>query len=105
MDSFGFIHQVKLLPTKDSHICLLHLLILQGFVGEYSSNELDMSFELRLTDENKLKILFSNREREREVEALNRNELLASNFRMKAQRDQFDRVTDIFITLNEQSQK
>lgn len=73
---------------------------LEGFVGKYHSQELDMNFELKLTDENKLKVLFSNREREREVEALNRNELLASNFIMKVERDPFGRVRDILVTLN-----
>lgn len=73
---------------------------LEGFVGAYHSSELDMSFELKLITENKLKIKFSNREREREVEVLNRNELLASNFILKVQRDQFDRATDILVTLN-----
>ena len=73
---------------------------LEGFVGKYSSSELAMSFELELTAENQLKIAFSNRERERQVEVLNRNELLASNFIMKVQRDQFDRAIDILVTLN-----
>ena len=73
---------------------------LEGFVGKYHSSELDMSFELKIMEKNKLKILFSNREREREVEVLNRNELLASNFILKVQRDQFDRATDISVTLN-----
>ena len=77
---------------------------LEGFVGTYHSRELDMSFELKLTEKNKLKIQFSNREREREVEVLNRNELLASNFILKVQRDQFDRATDILVTLNYRAQ-
>lgn len=73
---------------------------IEAFVGKYQSDELDMSFELKLTEENQLRIMFSNRDREREVEALNRNELLASNFILKIQRDPFDRVTDILVTLN-----
>lgn len=77
---------------------------LEGFVGRYYSSELDMSFELNLAENNRLKISFSNREREREVEALNRNELLASNFIMKVERDQFDRATDILVTLNYRAQ-
>lgn len=72
----------------------------EGFVGKYHSDELEMSFEIRLTAENQLKIKFSNRERERDLEALNRNELLASNFIMKVQRDRFDRVREILVTLN-----
>ncbi len=77
---------------------------LEGFVGNYYSSELDMSFELYLVEGNELKISFSNREREREVEVLNRNELLASNFIMKVERDQFDRATDILVTLNYRAQ-
>ncbi len=73
---------------------------LESFVGEYYSSELDMSFELKLKENNQLKLLFSNRERERTVEALNRNELLASNFIMKVQRDEFGRATDVLVTLN-----
>lgn len=73
---------------------------MEGFVGTYESNELDMSFEIRIKGGNQLKILFSNRDRERDVTVLNQNELLASNFRMKVQRDQFDRATDILVTLN-----
>lgn len=75
----------------------------EGFVGEYFSSELDMSLELFLIEKNKLNIKFSNRKRVREVETLNRNELLASNFRMKVQRDQFDRPTDILVTLNDKA--
>ena len=77
---------------------------LEGFVGKYHSRELDMGFELRMTEKNTLKILFSNREKERDVEVLNRNELLASNFVMKVQRGPFDRATDILVTLNDRAQ-
>ena len=72
---------------------------IEGFVGKYHSLELDMSFEITMTAENQLKALFSNRDRELDVEVLNRNELLADNFIMKVERDQFDRATDILVTL------
>lgn len=72
---------------------------IEGFVGTYHSTELDMSLEIRMTAGNQLKVLFSNREGERDVEVLNRDELLADNFIMKVQRDQFDRATDILVTL------
>jgi len=77
---------------------------LEGFVGRYYSKELDMSFELKLVEGNQLKVHFSNRERERDVQALNRNELLASGFIMKVGRDQFDRATEILVTLNYRAQ-
>ncbi|NRB47266.1 MAG: beta-lactamase family protein [Saprospiraceae bacterium] len=72
---------------------------IEGFVGKYQSTELDMSFEIKMIAENQLKVLFSNRDRELDVEVLNRNELLADNFIMKVERDQFDRATDILVTL------
>ena len=73
---------------------------IEGFVGKYHSSELDMSFELKLTEENKLSVLFSTDDREWEVEALNRDELLADHYIMKVQRDRFDRATDILVTIN-----
>ncbi|MEL7121214.1 MAG: serine hydrolase domain-containing protein [Bacteroidota bacterium] len=73
---------------------------IEGFVGTYNSTELEMSFKIRLTENNELRLKFSNRDREREVTVLNRNELVASNFKMKVQRDQFDRATEILVTLN-----
>ena len=102
---------VRFLPTGETIIYIKQahsaatLADLEGFIGKYRSSELDMSFELNLTEKNKLKISFSNREREREVEVLNRNELLASNFIMNVQRDQFDRPTEILVTLNHRAQK
>jgi len=72
---------------------------LESFVGTYVSNELDMSFKLRLSEKNTLKVSSSNRKGELDVEVLNRNELLASNFIMKVQRDVFDRPTDILVSL------
>ena len=76
---------------------------LQGFVGEYRSNELDMSFEIKLTDDNQLKLSFPDEDEESEVEVLNRNELLADSYRMKVQRDRFNRPTDILVTLTDRA--
>lgn len=72
---------------------------LEAFVGQYESSELDMSFELKFTKENEFKINFSNRDKERNVTALNRNELLSRNFIFKVQRDAFDRPTDLLVSL------
>ena len=72
---------------------------LENYVGTYYSNELEMSFELSLTEKNQLKINFSNRDNERDVEVFNRNEMMSRNFILKAQRDNFDRVTDILLSL------
>ena len=76
---------------------------IKNLIGEYSSDELEMSFKLWLTENDKLKIQFSNRKREREVQVLNRNELLASNFVLKVQRDELDKVTGILVTLNDRA--
>ena len=39
-------------------------------MGKYSSSELDLSFEIRMTEENDLKLLFSNEDNEEDVEAI-----------------------------------
>ena len=78
---------------------------LDGLVGTYRSQELDMSFELTLTKANQLKALFSNRDRAREVSVLNRNELVASNFILQVERDAFDRPMEVLVTLNYRAQK
>ncbi|BAO75755.1 serine hydrolase domain-containing protein [Winogradskyella sp. PG-2] len=72
---------------------------LEGFIGTYFSDELDMSFSLSLDKNNKLKMNFSNRNNERDAEVFNKNELLSRNFTLKINRDQFDRVTEIFLSL------
>ncbi|MEM9984619.1 MAG: serine hydrolase domain-containing protein [Bacteroidota bacterium] len=73
---------------------------LEAMVGEYYSRELEMGFELTLREKDKLVLTFSNRDRDQEVKALNRNELLASGFVLKVQRDRFDRAIDFLVTLN-----
>lgn len=89
----------KTITYKRHDVVPATLADLEGFVGKYHSAELDMSFEIKMTAGNQLKVLFSNRDDERDVEVLNRNELLADNFIMKVERDQFDRATDILVTL------
>ena len=76
---------------------------LKAIAGHYFSNELNMDFQLLLNEQHKLQIKFSNRDRVRSVVALNRSELLASNFRMKIIRNQLDEITDILITLNDRA--
>ncbi|MEO1652613.1 MAG: serine hydrolase domain-containing protein, partial [Bacteroidota bacterium] len=72
---------------------------LEGLEGEYYSQELGIGFELKLSKEKELKLLFSDW-KEKKVQVINRNEFLTSNFILKAQRDPFDRATDILVTLN-----
>ena len=73
---------------------------IDGLVGNYYSTELEMGFELKISGDKNLQILFPNRKRELEVELLNRNYLLADNYILKIHRDPFDRATEIFVTLN-----
>ncbi len=72
---------------------------IESILGIYQSEELDMRFELKINQENQLLIQFSNRRNERKVEVLNRNELIAGNFRLQLIRDSFDRVIDILLSL------
>ena len=72
---------------------------LENFVGTYYSSELDMSYELKMTKDGEMKIAFSTRDNERNVEVLNRNELLSRNFIFKVIRDQFDRPAEMRVTL------
>ncbi|MEL7424876.1 MAG: serine hydrolase domain-containing protein [Bacteroidota bacterium] len=78
---------------------------LEGFVGKYHSSELEMDFEIRLTEEHELKLLFSNQDEEFDVEVLNRNELLADYYNLKVERDRFGRAADILVTLSRRARK
>ncbi|MEM8585911.1 MAG: serine hydrolase domain-containing protein [Bacteroidota bacterium] len=71
---------------------------LVALIGEYRSSELDMSFEIKMNEEDKL--IFALPDWEKEIELVNRNELRASDFILKVHRDPFDRPTDILATLN-----
>ena len=90
----------KTIAYKRSTAIPASLADIEGFVGRYHSTELELDFELSLTKENQLKVLFPELEEELEVEVFNRDELLAGNYMMKVERDQFDRATDILVTLN-----
>ncbi len=72
---------------------------LEGYTGNYYSEELDVDFTLKLTDE-KLLISLNGWDNEQGVEVLNKNELLVFDYILKVQRDQFNRVTDILLTTN-----
>tara|TARA_R110001632_G_scaffold19898_9_gene59868 strand:- start:6586 stop:8703 length:2118 start_codon:yes stop_codon:yes gene_type:complete len=73
---------------------------LEGFAGEYFSKELNVNFEIILTEQNKLMMSRSKWEKDREIKILNRNELLISDFILKIKRDQFNRVKGILLTTN-----
>ncbi len=71
----------------------------EDFVGIYQNSELDVRFELKLTDEDALILKFSSDERETNVQVFNRVQLLAgNNYYLEAKRDQFDRVVNILLS-------
>ncbi|MEN8964739.1 MAG: serine hydrolase domain-containing protein, partial [Polaribacter sp.] len=71
----------------------------ESFVGNYYNQEIDLSFGLRLTNENKLEFMFSNDEKWKPVEVYNKVDLFTDDNKfLKVKRDQFNRVTDIFLT-------
>lgn len=72
---------------------------LENFVGTYHNSELDISFDLKLTEENNLKLKFSNEKNEEEVQIFNRVELLVGdNYQLEIQRDSFDRTISVLLT-------
>ncbi|MEM6685240.1 MAG: serine hydrolase domain-containing protein, partial [Bacteroidota bacterium] len=72
---------------------------MESYEGTYYSTELEIGFELKLTDDRMLQCTFSNDDEIDNVLVFNRDELLAgSSYEMKVQRDAFDRVTDIRLT-------
>ncbi|GAB5563524.1 MAG: hypothetical protein Wins2KO_05870 [Winogradskyella sp.] len=69
---------------------------LLAFEGSYTNSELDISFELKLDQENNLKFWFgSEKNQSKTVQVINQNRLLVFNYVFKAQRDQFNRITEI----------
>ncbi len=73
---------------------------LESFEGKYTSSELDIDFTLKLNKENQLMVSLPRRSKKYEVEALNRNELLISDYILKVERDHFDRVVGFLLTTN-----
>lgn len=70
-----------------------------GMEGSYFSKELDVQFEIKQSN-GKLMLSREKWKRDREIEVLNRNELLIYDFILKVQRDAFNRVTGILLTTN-----
>jgi CubicO group peptidase (beta-lactamase class C family) len=73
---------------------------LETYEGEYYSSELEISFNIELNRQGKLMIWMGDREKPGTVEVINKNDLLFSDYRMKVERDIFNRVTGILITTN-----
>ncbi|NVJ88412.1 MAG: beta-lactamase family protein [Flavobacteriaceae bacterium] len=70
----------------------------ESFEGEYYSSELEIGFTIYLEKDKNLWISFPKR-KPKKLEVINRNELLVSDYILKIKRDQFDRVSDIFLTV------
>ncbi len=72
---------------------------LESYVGTYYNSELNLSIDLNLTENNTLKLKYSNDENSKDVEVYNRNYLYAgSNYIIKPKRDTFDRITEVLLT-------
>ena len=73
---------------------------LEAFEGSYYSIELEVGFTIRLNKKGTLLIQMDGMKRSGEVEVINRNDLLYSDYKMKIERDSFNRVTGILVTTN-----
>ena len=72
---------------------------IEALVGTYYNSELDISLSLRLSDDNALKVKFSTKSNERDVEVLNKVEMQSRNFLFKVERDAFDRPVNLVVSL------
>ncbi len=72
---------------------------LESYVGEYYSKELDVEFSVAYINE-KLSISLHGWDEAKDLEVLNRNELLVFDYILKIERDQFNRVIGILLTTN-----
>ena len=72
---------------------------IEAILGVYENDELDIGFEIKLNEENKLKFKFSNDDRANDLMVFNRNELMAGdNLILKAERDASDGITGLLLT-------
>ena len=72
----------------------------EGYVGQYKSEELDITFTISQNENKNLSISLPKRKNKYELEILNRDELLVSDYILKVERDQFDRVIGFLLTTN-----
>lgn len=72
---------------------------LQSFIGDYYNDELDISFNLKLNNEDELRFKFSNENEDKDIQVFNNNQLLAgNNYKLKIQKDSFNRVSGILLS-------
>ncbi|NRB60717.1 MAG: beta-lactamase family protein [Winogradskyella sp.] len=93
-DTDGTSTQFKRINTPLATVEDLNIL-----VGTYHNSELNISLSLRLSEENILKVKFSTKSMERDVEVLNRIEMQSRNFLFKVERDLFDRPNNLLVSL------
>ena len=71
---------------------------LQSLIGTYKNDELNIDFELKFNNQKELKFKLSSNKKDDEVTVYNQSFLLANNYFLKVNRDQFDRVTAIYMS-------
>jgi CubicO group peptidase (beta-lactamase class C family) len=72
---------------------------IEGFAGTYYNTELEIGFEMQLTEGNTLRFMLSDSDETENVQVFNKNDLLAGNsYKMRVQRDAFDRVTAVLLS-------
>ena len=72
---------------------------IEALLGTYHNSELDINLTLRISDDNTLKIKFSTKSNERDVEVLNKEEMQSRNFLFRVERDAFDRPVNLTVSL------
>ncbi len=72
---------------------------LESFLGVYQNSELNVSFELKFTEESTLKLKFSNASNDHDVQVFNNTQLLAgNNYNLEVGRDTFGRVVKMILS-------
>ncbi|MEM6515528.1 MAG: serine hydrolase domain-containing protein [Bacteroidota bacterium] len=71
---------------------------LEGLVGNYYNDELDISFQLQLVNENRLQLKLSTDSEFDDVNAYNKTYLQSGDFFLKVNRDSFSRVSEIRLS-------
>lgn len=73
---------------------------MESYVGAYRSEALDVSFTISTNEKQGVSISLPKRKDAYEIEIINRNELLVSDYILKVERDQFDRLIGFLLTTN-----
>ena len=71
---------------------------LEALVGTYNNDELGINFKLKLNDKKNLELLLSTNEEYDNVIVYNKDFMLANNYFLKINRDQFDRAVGVSLT-------